>query len=46
MAFHVHLSVIDALKTFAYVLVLGTFWRLAQIRFKNASFGQAMALAY
>jgi len=46
VAFHVHLSVIDALKTFAYVLILGTFWRLAQIKFRNSSLGQAMAFAY
>lgn len=46
MPFHVHLSVIDAIKTFAYVLILGTFFRLAQIRLRNTTLGQAMSLAY
>jgi len=46
MPFHVHLSVIDALKTFAYVLIIGTFFRLAQIRLSNTPLGQAMSLAY
>lgn len=43
---HIHLSAIDALKTFAYVVIIGTFWRLAQIRLKNTALGQAMSFAY
>lgn len=46
MPFHIHLSVIDLLKTFAYVLIAGTFWRIAQLKLHNTSLGQAMALAY
>lgn len=46
MPFHVHLSVIDALKTFAYVLILGTFFRIVQLKISNTSLGQAMSLAY
>jgi hypothetical protein len=46
MAYHVHLSVIDLLKTFAYVLIAGTFWRLLTLRLRQTPAGQAMALAY
>jgi hypothetical protein len=46
MPFHVHLSVVEALKVFAYVLIIGTFWRLAQIKLRDTAVGQAMALAY
>lgn len=44
--FHIHLSALDALKTFIYVLILGTFWRIATFRLHNTSAGKAMAVAY
>lgn len=46
MPFHIHLSVVEAIKVFAYVLIIGTFFRLAQLRLRNTTLGQAMALAY
>lgn len=46
MPFHIHLSVVEAVKVFAYVLIIGTFFRLAQLRLRNTTLGQAMALAY
>lgn len=46
MPFHIHLSVVEGLKVFAYVLIIGTFWRLAQIRLRDTTLGQAMALSY
>ncbi len=45
-AFHVHLSALDALKTFAYVLIIGTFWRLLTWKLHKTPAGQAMAIAY
>ena len=43
---HVHLSALDALKTFVYVLIVGTFWRLLTWKLHNTATGQAMAIAY
>jgi hypothetical protein len=43
---HIHLSWIGAVTTFLYVIIIGTFWRIASIHWKNTALGQAMALAY
>jgi hypothetical protein len=49
MPFHIHLSALDALKTFVYVLIAGTLWRLATLAFSkrgNHAVAGAMAIAY
>lgn len=49
---HVHVSAMDALVVFAYVLIVGALWRAmsafmaARGEGKMASIGQAMALAF
>ena len=46
MPFHLHLGALDAIKVFIYVLILGTFWRIATFKLHNTPAGKAMALAY
>lgn len=46
MNYHVHLGAIDALKIFASVIIVGFFWRLASMYFKDKPIGQAMAFVY
>ncbi len=46
MPFHLHLSALDAIKTFIYVIIIGTLWRIATFRLHNTSAGRAMAVAY
>lgn len=48
---HVHVSTLDALVVFAYVLIMGALWRaaaaiLSQKDDKVGSIGKAMSLAY
>lgn len=43
---HIHIGLIDALITFAYVLIVGVFWRVAAIHLKDTQLGQAMGFAY
>ncbi len=49
---HIHVSALDALVVFAYVLILGALWRALAVRLaskgsgKSASIGQAMSLAF
>lgn len=49
---HVHVSALDALVVFAYILIVGALWRslaamlAARGDGKLASVGQAMGLAY
>jgi hypothetical protein len=45
-AFHVHLSAVDAIKTFVYVIIIGVFWRLLTYKLHTTPVGQAMAIAY
>lgn len=46
MPFHIHLSALDAIVTFVYVLIIGTLWRIMTLKVHNTSAGKAMALAY
>ncbi len=48
MPFHIHLSALDGLKTFVYVLIAGTLWRLLTfaIAKRNQAAAGAMAIAY
>lgn len=46
MPFHLHLSALDAIVTFIYVLIIGTFWRILTFKVHNTPAGKAMALAY
>ena len=43
---HVHIGLLHALTIFAYVIVLGFFWRLAAMYFSDTAAGQAMAFIY
>jgi hypothetical protein len=43
---HVHVSVADLLKVFAYVVIAGSFWRILAMRLKDTALGQAMAFIY
>jgi len=43
---HIHLSFIDGLITFLFVLLFGTAWRLLASRLHDRPIGQAMAFAY
>lgn len=43
---HVHLGLVEALKTFAYVVIIGFFWRWLSMRYHKSSIGRAMAFVY
>ena len=43
---HIHIGILDALKTFAYVIIVGFFWRYLSMRWYNTPGGQAMAFVY
>lgn len=46
MPWHIHLSVVTAITTFLYVIIIGPFWRIASIKLRNTTLGKAMAFAY
>lgn len=43
---HIHVSALDAIKTFLYVVVLGFFWRTLSTALHSTSIGKAMAFIY
>lgn len=43
---HIHLGLTHALTVFLSVIVVGFFWRLASMYWRNSSIGQAMAFLY
>jgi len=43
---HLHIGLIKALTTFAEVIIIGFFWRLASMYFHNTAWGQAMGFVY
>lgn len=43
---HIHLGILPALVTFAYVLIIGFFYRFIAMKFHDTAIGQAMAFAY
>lgn len=43
---HIHVGLLKALVTFAEVIIIGFFWRLASMYFHNTPTGQAMAFIY
>lgn len=43
---HVHLGLVFALTVFASVIIVGFFWRLVSMVYKETPIGQAMAFVY
>lgn len=43
---HVHVSALDALVTFAYVLILGFLWRMLAAYWADNAVGKAMSNLY
>lgn len=43
---HLHVGLIDALKVFSSVIIIGFFWRLLASTYADTSFGKAMAFVY
>lgn len=43
---HVHVSALDALITFGYIILFGFFWRLLSARLSDHPIGKAMATLY
>lgn len=43
---HLHVDPVDFLKTAAYVVIFGFFWRTLSARWSNNSVGQAMAYIF
>lgn len=43
---HIHLGLLDALKTFLAVIIIGFFWRVVASHNSQNSVGQAMAFIY
>jgi hypothetical protein len=43
---HVHLGLLHALTVFAYVLIVGFFWRIGEMLLRDRPIGQAMAFIY
>jgi hypothetical protein len=43
---HIHLGLHHALITFAEVIIIGFFWRLASMYYHATKAGQAMAFLY
>ena len=43
---HIHIGVIEIIKAFFGVILVGTFWRIAAMHLKDTAFGQAMAFIY
>lgn len=46
MPMHIHIGILDAVKAFLGVIVLGFFWRLIAAHNSGNSFGQAMGFIY
>jgi len=43
---HVHIGLLFALTSFASVIVVGFFWRLVAMMYKDSAIGQGMAFVY
>lgn len=43
---HVHGSALDALVMFAFLIIIGAFWRLGAARLSEKPIGRAMAFVY
>lgn len=46
MDMHLHFGLIQGLSVFAYVVVIGFFWRLLAAHNHNNALGQAMSVIY
>lgn len=43
---HIHVGIVDAVKIFSVVVVLGFFWRVVASKNSDNALGQAMAFIY
>jgi len=43
---HIHIGLVQLLTTFAYVIIVGFFWRIAAGYWSDNALGQAMAFVY
>lgn len=44
--FHLHVSALDAVTTFAYVIIVGFVWRMIAAKLAESPIGKAMSALY